>query len=183
MESNKDKDQDEHSRPGIPRPSQQPDQQQQPGAPPQPATKQAPPRSSQWCPPTTGNPDLDPLGVNQRRIDLRERDPLTPQGMIFDPRQLLDSQRHHNRPDVNVPPGARFDPFGPPDPATVGPGRGPMPESQFGVPDPDHLPPPGVPQTHPRMGAKGLKFPFGPGGFGQGGGGSGGFGGGGPPFI
>lgn len=184
----KDKDQNDQSRPGIPRPGQQPDQQQQPEAPPQPASRQTNP-SSQWIPPpSTGNPDLDPPGsTGHGRIDLRERNPLTPQGMIYDPRQLLDYQRgqsHPARPDAGLPPGARFDPFGPPDPSQVGPGRGPLPSSNFGIPDPDHLPPPGVPQAQPRMpGAKSLKFPGpqGPRGFG-GPGGGGGLGGGGP-FI
>jgi proteasome inhibitor subunit 1 (PI31) len=38
----------------------------------------------------------------------------------------------------SVPPGARFDPYGPPDIGPRGgPGRG------LGEPDPDHLPPPG----------------------------------------
>lgn len=37
-----------------------------------------------------------------------------------------------------MPPGARFDPYGPPD---IGPQRGPR--RGFGTPDPDHLPPPG----------------------------------------
>lgn len=180
----KDKDQDDQSRPGIPRPGQQSDQQQQPEAPPQPASRHTNP-SSQWIPPSTGNPDLDPAGVNPGRVDLHERNPLTPQGMIYDPRQLLDYQRGQHqagRPDAGLPPGARFDPFGPPDPSQVGPGRGPLPSSQFGVPDPDHLPPPGVPQAQPRAtGAKGLRFP----GHGRpfGGHGGGGLGGGGPPFI
>lgn len=133
--------------------------------------------SSQWIPPTTGNPDLDPAGSQRQRIDLRDQhvNPLVPQGMLFDPRQLTD----HRRPDCSVPEGARFDPFGPPDPGQVGPGRGPLPSSQFGVPDPDHLPPPGQPQPRNLGGGKGLKFPWGPPG--AGGPGSGGAGGG--PFL
>ena len=39
-----------------------------------------------------------------------------------------------------VPPGARFDPFGPPDFAS--PMRGPRPRGGFGDPDYDHLQPP-----------------------------------------
>lgn len=165
-----DKDQDEHTKPAIPRPGQQPDQQQQPNAPPQPDPNSSPQRlnSSQWigCLPTTGNPDLDPVH-GQQRIDLREHNPLTPQGMIFDPRQLIEQQQRQggHRPGGGLPPGARFDPFGPPDPGSVGPGRGPMPSSQFGDPDPDHFAPPG--QPHPpnlRPGGKGLMFPWPPGG-------------------
>lgn len=44
-----------------------------------------------------------------------------------------------------VPPGARFDPFGPPDPDAMPPVRGPRPlgpRGGFGDPDPDHLRPP-----------------------------------------
>ncbi|XP_075701987.1 proteasome inhibitor PI31 subunit-like [Rhinoderma darwinii] len=68
-----------------------------------------------------GAADLDPLGVRSG-------------GMIMDPFQ---SGRTRPRPDPlgglpsgAVPPGARFDPFGP-----IGSGRP--------TPDPDHLPPPG----------------------------------------
>lgn len=176
MEPNrrKDEEQDKRSRPGIPPPGKQLDQQQQPHAPPQPESTQ-PSRSSLWIPPTTGNPDLDPAGLHQgQRVDLRESNPLTPQGMIYDPRQLLDHQR---RPQGGgggppeggfLPPGARFDPFGPPDPSQVGPGRGPLPSSQFGVPDPDHLPPPGMPPQQ-QQGGKGLKYPWPPRGPGGGG--------------
>lgn len=161
----KDKEEDKRSRPGIQPPGNQPDQQQQPHAPPQPDNRR--PTSNQWTPPTTGNPDLDPASFYQgQRIDLRERDPLVPQGMIYDPRQLLDQQRNRgSRPDAGLPPGARFDPFGPPDPSQVGPGRGPLPSSQYGVPDPDHLPPPGQPAPPPLGGGgKSLKFPWPPGG-------------------
>ena len=41
-----------------------------------------------------------------------------------------------------VPPGARFDPFGPPEPDAILPVRGPRPNRIGGDPDPDHLPPP-----------------------------------------
>lgn len=147
MEPNRDNEDDERSKPGIQRPGQQPDQKQLAHAPPQPRPAELSSRSSQWIPPTTGNPDLDPAGVHpQGSIDLRERDPLVPQGMIFDPGQLLDYQRP-SQPDFNLPPGARFDPFGPPDPSQVGPGRGPPPSFQFGTPDPDHQIPPGMPQS------------------------------------
>lgn len=177
LNRDKDRDQDKQSRPTIGPPGQQPDQQQIPGAPPQAPNRPTPSPSSQWIPPSTGNPDLDPAGLHQaRRVDLRDINPLTPQGMLYDPRQLIDRQREPN-PMGGVPPGARFDPFGPPDPNQVGPGRGPDPASQFGVPDPDHLPPPGIPQAN-----KSLKHPFSRPGGGPGGG-SGGFGGFGGPFI
>lgn len=164
----KDKDQDEHTRPGIPRPGEQPDQEQQPNAPPQPGSRpRGPSLSSQMIPPMYGNPDLDPAGTTHGHpIDLREPNPLTPRGMLYDPRQLLDQQRQGSRrPDSGVPEGARFDPFGPPDPSMVGPGRGPFPSSQFGVPDPDHFQPPGQYQ-HPNLGRsnKSLKHPGPPGG-------------------
>lgn len=164
MEPNKDNDQDKQSQPGIPPPGKQLDQQQQPNAPPQPQSRQS--GSSQWTPPS-GNPDLYPAGHTQR-IDLRERNPLEPQGMLYDPRQLLDHQRA-NRPDVSgVPEGARFDPFGPPDPDLVGPGRGPRPSGAFANPDPDLFMPPGQ-QQPPQLARKSLKslkdptqFPPGP---------------------
>lgn len=183
----RDEDQDEHTRPGIPRPGEQPDQQQQPFAPPQHGSSgpSLPNRGpSHGILPThpTGNPDLDPAGMSPRQyIDPRQHNPLTPQGMLYDPRQLLDQQRAYDpqHPNINVPPGARFDPFGPPDPSQVGPGRGPQPSSQFGVPDPDHFVPPGV----PRLQGKTLKGPWPPGGRG----GPGGFpppgGSGGSPFM
>lgn len=179
-----DRDQDDHTKPGIPRPGKQADQQQQPNAPPQPPSNPLG-RSSQWIPPTTGNPDLDPAGLSSnQRVDLRERNPLTPQGMLYDPRSLLDQQQQ-GRPDGSggpggyLPPGARFDPFGPPDPSRVGPGRGPAPDSQFGVPDPDHFAPPGVPQVpgRPNPASKSLKNPWGGPGFPPHGGT------GGPPFL
>lgn len=168
------KDSDDDTRegqnqPGLPRPGKQVDQSQQEFAPPQPGSR-GPSSSTQMIPPMTGNPDLDPAGLTAQshRIDLRQRNPLSPDGMLYDPRRLLDSQRHgHGQPqgpEFNVPPGARFDPFGPPDPDQVGPGRGPHPSSQFGVPDPDHFAPPGVnPHKMPQPG-KGLKQPWPPGG-------------------
>lgn len=159
-----DDEKDEHTKPGIPRPGEQPDQQQQPFAPPQPESQDLASRSSssQWTVPRTGNPDLDPACFQQgQRIDLRDPNPLVPQGMIFDPRQLLDQQRRSQQPPSGgyIPPGARFDPFGPPDPSLVGPGRGPFPDSTFGNPDPDHFAPPGLPQM-PRNAQKGPKDIF-----------------------
>lgn len=168
----RDRDQDEHSRPGIPNPRQQPPDQEQPLRSPLQLVDRRPSQgvsSSQWIPPSTGNPDLDPVNLHQgQRIDLRDPNPLTPQGMLYDPRQLLDQQRRGSRPDGSIPAGARFDPFGPPDPDLVGPGRGPMPSGHFGVPDPDHMVPPGQPQP-PTLGrGKTLKTPWPPrsGGFG-----------------
>uniref|UniRef100_A0A224Z4Q2 Proteasome inhibitor PI31 subunit n=1 Tax=Rhipicephalus zambeziensis TaxID=60191 RepID=A0A224Z4Q2_9ACAR len=65
-------------------------------------------------------------------------------GMLMDPRQL--PRPHHSDPGVgipgiprgSIPPGARFDPFGPPRP-DMPPGA---PGSRFSGPNPDHLPPP-----------------------------------------
>lgn len=157
-----DEESDIRSRPTIPAPGNQPDQLQQPNAPPQPASTRSVP-SSRWIAPTTGNPDLDPALGESTRIDLREpRNPLTPQGMLFDVRQLRDP-RSGNTYDPRCPPGARFDPFGPPDPSQVGPGRGPEPSVQFGVPDPDHFAPPGNPQGPFGAGGKSLKGPWPPG--------------------
>ena len=186
----RDNDQDEHTRPGIAPPGGQPDQQQIPFAPPQRSPGDGGPArsSNRWIPPTTGNPDLDPAGLGTSRSGPPGGlgNPLTPQGMIYDPGQLLDMQRAGRYPDSAVPPGARFDPFGPPDPSLVGPGRGPMPSSSFGDPDPDHFVPPGQPQP-PNLGArKSLKFPWPP-GSGRGPNGPGGFppfgGAGGSPFL
>ena len=106
----------------------------------------AQPSRTQWIPPTTGNPDLDPAGIGPRP-DLRSNNPLIPRGMIMDPKDLID-QRFGKRaePDASYPPGARFDPYRPPDPSMVGPGRGPKPErgpTGFKGPNPDHFPPPG----------------------------------------
>lgn len=121
-------------------------------------------QTSQWIPPRVGNPDLDPACLQQgQRIDLREPNPLIPQGMIYDPRQLLDQQRGSRQPESGgrggLPLGARFDPFGPPDPSLVGPGRGPLPDTQFANPDPDHFAPPGIPQI-PRNAQKASKDLF-----------------------
>jgi len=74
-------------------------------------------------------------------------------GMLFGPgNAAFDGRGGGNRP-AGVPPGARFDPFGPPGvvprgggfgPRPRGPPRGgPGPGNSFGGdPDPDHLPPP-----------------------------------------
>lgn len=162
-----------------PNPDEQPDQQQSLGEQQQQQQQQRSPnqlperqqqqtfaqvqQSSQWTVPSTGNPDLDPACLNQgQRIDLRDPNPLVPQGMIYDPRQLLDQQRRSQHPDLGgsyLPPGARFDPFGPPDPSLVGPGRGPLPDS-FANPDPDHFMPPGTMPQMPRNAQKGPKDIF-----------------------
>lgn len=192
MGNETNKKEDEPIRPGIPGPGEQPDQQQDPNAPPQPPTRGTNPLN-RWQVPSTGNPDLDPVGLtNPARIDLRERDPMMPQGMLFDGRQLLDQHRGRDPglPGlVPPPPGARFDPFGPPDPDSVGPGRGPRPGShhQFGVPDPDHMPVPGMPEleNNQQRASKTLKDPHFPprrGPLGGPPGGAGGLGGG-PPFL
>lgn len=65
--------------------------------------------------------------------------------MIFDPRDFFGLTRpaeKETHPDPRAPPGARFDPLGPPDPDQVGPGRGPKTPMGF-KPNPDHFPPPG----------------------------------------
>lgn len=181
LNRHRDEESDIRSRPAIPTPGEQPDQQQLPNAPPQPATRRGP-SSSQLILPRTGNPDLDPALGQRTDIDLRQPNPLTPQGMLFDPRQLHNLHPEQNRQDLACPPGARFDPFGPPDPSLVGPGRGPLPSSQYGVPDPDHLPPPGTQQDPFIARGKSIKGPWPPGP-----GRSGGFpppgGAGGSPFL
>lgn len=90
-----------------------------------------PERSNPYFP-DIGSGDLDPFGRGG--------------GMLMDP-------LHRRRPPVNpsylppgaVPPGARFDPFGPEPPQQFPTGRfsTPRPRGGFGEPDPDHLPPPG----------------------------------------
>jgi len=77
-----------------------------------------------------GRGDLDPLGQ-------------TAGGMLMDPRGLLDPRWQQDGPRFglprgSIPPGARFDPFGP-----VGPYQPRPNPNRFSGPDPDHLPPPG----------------------------------------
>ncbi|XP_064480295.1 proteasome inhibitor PI31 subunit-like [Ornithodoros turicata] len=79
------------------------------------------------------------------RVGQRDLNPFYPPGvgggMLMDPRQM--PRPHHSDPGVGfpglprgaVPPGARFDPFSPPNPNNPGVPRG------IG-PNPDHLPPP-----------------------------------------
>jgi len=86
---------------------------------------------AQW-PPPYGGADLDPLGRAQG-------------GMIMDPRAFPGPFGVGPRnpapglPRGAIPPGARFDPFGPL------PGIGPIPNRnpRHSGPDPDHMPPPG----------------------------------------
>uniref|UniRef100_A0A6M2E5B3 Proteasome inhibitor PI31 subunit n=1 Tax=Amblyomma tuberculatum TaxID=48802 RepID=A0A6M2E5B3_9ACAR len=90
----------------------------------------------EWTP----QPDVPRLG--QRDLDPFYHGPPGGGGMIMDPRQL--PRPHHSDPGVgipgiprgSIPPGARFDPFGPPRPNVPGPAM------RFSVPNPDHLPPP-----------------------------------------
>lgn len=66
-------------------------------------------------------------------------------GMLMDPRHQrpqIQPGIPGNLPPGAVPPGARFDPFGPPPPEQIGRPR-PQPRGGFGDPDPNHLPPPG----------------------------------------
>lgn len=79
------------------------------------------------------------------RVGQRDLNPFLPPGvgggMFMDPRQM--PRPHHSDPGVGfpglprgaVPPGARFDPIGPPNPINPGVPRGVGP-------NPDHLPPP-----------------------------------------
>jgi len=91
-----------------------------------------PERSNQFFP-DIGSGDLDPFGRGG--------------GMLMDPRQMRHPPVNpSNLPPGAVPPGARFDPFGPEPPQQFPPGRfgTPRPRGGFGDPDPDHLPPPGL---------------------------------------
>ncbi|XP_023716810.1 proteasome inhibitor PI31 subunit isoform X2 [Cryptotermes secundus] len=86
------------------------------------------------------DPDWDPLSVGRSDLDPFSRGG----GMVFNPFGRPGGIRNPGAgipgglPRGSVPPGARFDPFGPPD---IDPGRGRGPAR--GIPDPDHLPPPG----------------------------------------
>jgi len=80
-------------------------------------------------PPSVGGPlgrsDLDPLGG-------------VGAGMLADPRGFRNPRMGPGGLNPGqMPPGARFDPFGPPNPARPGAGTG-----QWAVPNPDHEPPP-----------------------------------------
>ncbi|KAL5109927.1 Proteasome inhibitor PI31 subunit [Taenia crassiceps] len=85
-----------------------------------------------------GRNDLDPLGVDDWTRQIGGTG-----GMVIDPTQALRQPRSSfglPRPSSTVPPGARFDPIGPPmmPPDGIGP-RG----SRFNNPDPDSALPPG----------------------------------------
>lgn len=83
--------------------------------------------------PPIGRGDLDPLGRGQG-------------GMLMDPRHFPHSPLRpvpggigpERLPRGSVPPGARFDPFGPPIPD-----QDRRRNPRFAGPNPDHLPPPG----------------------------------------
>lgn len=84
--------------------------------------------------------DDDPLAIGRGDLDPTGR---SQGGMLADPRRLPDLRvrprdRDRGFPWGAVPPGARFDPYGPPIP-----GRDNRRYPPFGEPDPDHLPPPG----------------------------------------
>jgi len=86
------------------------------------------PRTDQFFP-EIGRGDLDPFGRGG--------------GMLMDPRHPRPS---YLPPGGQIPPGARFDPFGPEPPQQFPqfPRQGtPRPRLPFGEPNPDHLPPPG----------------------------------------
>ncbi|XP_018650698.1 putative proteasome inhibitor [Schistosoma mansoni] len=91
-------------------------------------------------PPDYGRSDLDPLASIGG--------PSRGGGMILDPRRIIPGSRTDNDfflggPDVlppgAVPPGARFDPFGP----GIGPLRPHPSGGRRHIPDPDHAMPPG----------------------------------------
>jgi proteasome inhibitor subunit 1 (PI31) len=94
-------------------------------------------RPQQWDPFSIGRSDLDPLGNTVGGGG---------GGMIFDPMHRMRTPSAGMGglggpalPRGAVVPGARFDPFGPPElfpPSRAG-------NHYFGSPDPDHLPPPG----------------------------------------
>jgi len=95
-------------------------------------------RDPEWGAPSNpfsvGTGDLDPLAAGRG-------------GMLMDPRRGIpgfgggvpDAGLPGRLPRGAVPPGARFDPFGPPDLDPSGNARG----GHRAGPDPDHLPPPG----------------------------------------
>ncbi|XP_061385737.1 proteasome inhibitor PI31 subunit [Danaus plexippus] len=102
--------------------------------PPRPAPGIVPENPNLW--------DLPP--ANLRNVGRSDLDPFAPMGggMLFNP---FSPGRDIENPGLgipgglprgSVPPGARFDPFGPP-------GVGPLPGRRPPPPDADHLPPPG----------------------------------------
>ncbi|XP_045449238.1 proteasome inhibitor PI31 subunit isoform X1 [Melitaea cinxia] len=102
--------------------------------PPQPRPQAGPENSNLWEPPPS----------NIRNVGRSDLDPFAPPGggMLFNP---FSPGRDIENPGLGipgglprgaVPPGARFDPFGPP-------GFAPRPGRRQPPPDSDHLPPPG----------------------------------------
>ncbi|VDM05858.1 unnamed protein product, partial [Schistocephalus solidus] len=90
--------------------------------------------------PEYGRSDLDPFGGMGTGSDLR---PGGMGGMLLDPNRNMPGMPLHRFVDPqlplgSVPPGARFDPIGPP----MVPGRG-LPRGGRFAPDPDHAMPPG----------------------------------------
>ena len=86
---------------GVPRPSR----------PPEPSPVFDPLRTQRVRPP------LAPTGIGRGDLDPFAFDPSGRGGMIFDPFQNYDRRIiPTNLPRGAVPPGARFDPFGPPNP-------------------------------------------------------------------
>lgn len=98
------------------------------------------------APPNYGRDDLDP--------QLQPIDPRAQQGgsggMVMDPRDLHPSRGNqepqggsgsYRIPPGSVPPGARFDPFGPVGPE-YDPRRPDLSRTSGGEPDPDHMRPP-----------------------------------------
>lgn len=99
-----------------------------------------------WDPLALRDPLRDPLQVGRSDLDPFARGG----GMIFNPfgrgSRGIDPEGPPGLPGSlprgAVPPGARFDPFGPPGLGRRG-GRGGPSRGGFGAPDHDHLPPPG----------------------------------------
>jgi hypothetical protein len=80
-----------------------------------------------------------PFGIGRSDLDPFRADPLGTGGMIFDPFRNYDSRTiPTNLPRGAVPPGARFDPFGPPNPDDLIPGS----STRVG-PNPNNFKPPG----------------------------------------
>ncbi|XP_067008959.1 proteasome inhibitor PI31 subunit [Anabrus simplex] len=91
------------------------------------------------------DPHGDPLAIGRSDLDPFARgggmlfNPFGPRGGVRQPPDIGGVPG--GLPRGSIPPGARFDPFGPPG---VGPGIGPGRGGHRGfAPDPDHLPPPG----------------------------------------
>ncbi|CAF0793941.1 unnamed protein product [Brachionus calyciflorus] len=84
-------------------------------------------------------PPLAPVGIGRSDLDPFSFDPLGTGGMVFDPFRNYDRRLiPTNLPPGAVPPRARFDPYGPPNPDELIPGS----STRVG-PNPNHLRPPG----------------------------------------